>query len=179
MKETESLDTAIDQVERLYASITGHAAPDVGDKPYSVIPPERMPEEHVQEQVERLIQTLSRFPSTPATEPEWKPAMTLWEGRDEYCIDFDLPGVERESARVTVSQGVLELTGSRPVPSTDGDASLTLRYAERPFGKFRRAVALPTGVRIEQLKAEMRDGVLEVRIPKNIEVAEGTTLTIK
>lgn len=178
MNETKSIDSAIDQVERLYASVTGQTAPGIGDKPYAIIPPERVPEEHVQEQVERLIQTLARFSGPPAMEPEWKPTMTLWEKGDEFLIGFDLPGVSKEGARVTVSQGILEISGSRPLP-TDDEAEASLRYAERPFGKFRRALTLPRGARIEQLKAEMKDGVLEIRIPKSAEVVEGTTLTIK
>lgn len=179
MIETPSIDAAIEHVERLYTSVTGHAAPSIADKPYAVIPPERVPEEHVQEQVDRLIQTLARFTEKPEIEPEWKPALALWEARDEFRVLFDLPGVEREGVRVTVSQGMLEISGSRPQTSDKEDGALKLRYAERPFGKFRRVVPLPQGIRVDQFSAEIRAGVLEIRIPKSAEVVEEKTLTIK
>jgi HSP20 family protein len=179
MIETPSIDAAIEQVERLYTSVTGHAAPTIADKPYAIIPPERIPEEHVQEQVDRLIQTLARFSETPATEPEWKPALAVWEARDEFRMVFDLPGVERDGVRVTVNQGMLEVSCSRPQTSDKDDGALQLRYAEHPFGKFRRLVPLPQGIKLDQLSAEIRDGVLEVRVPKSAEAVEGKTLTIK
>ena len=74
--ETESIDTAIEQVERLYESVTGRDAPTLEEKPYATIPPERVPEEHVQEQVDRLIQTLAHFSGKPEVEPEWKPQIS-------------------------------------------------------------------------------------------------------
>ena len=179
MIEAPSIDAAIEQVERLYTSVTGHAAPTVVDKPYAIIPPERVPEEHVQEQVDRLIDTLARFSEKPEIEPEWKPALAVWEAREEFRVVFDLPGVEREGVKVTVTQSMLEISGTSPKTPAKDDGALKLRYAERPFGKFRRVVPLPQGIRVDQLSAEMRAGILEVRIPRSAEVVEGKTLTIK
>jgi HSP20 family protein len=175
--ETQSIDGAIEQVERLYESVTGREAPTLEDKPYATIPPEKVPEEHVQEQVDRLIQTLAHFSGKPETEPEWKPAIALWEGRNEVRIVVDLPGVERDEVRVAVSRGMLELTGIRVLRPTEDD-SLKLRYAEHPYGKFRRTMPLPHGAKVEQLKAEMKGGVLELRIPREAEIVEIKTVTV-
>jgi HSP20 family molecular chaperone IbpA len=176
MSETESIDTAIEQVERLYQSVTGKEVPAIDEKPYATIPPERIPEEHVQEQVDRLLQTLGQFTGRP-TETEWKPQIALWEGKNEVRIAVDLPGVERDAVRVAVSRGMLELSGTRPIRTQD-DEALKLRYAEHLFGKFRRTMPLPHGARVDQLKAEMRAGVLELRIPKEAEVVEVKTVTV-
>lgn len=176
--ETQSIDTAIEQVERLYESVTGRDVPTLEEKkPYATIPPERVPEEHVQEQVDRLIQTLAHFSGQPEIKPEWKPQIALWEGRNEVRIVVDLPGVEKDAVRVAVSRGMLELTGIRPLGPVDDD-SLKLRYAEHPYGAFRRTMPLPHGAKIEQLKAEMRAGVLELRIPKEAEIVEIKTVTV-
>jgi HSP20 family protein len=175
--ETESIDTAIEQVERLYESVTGRDAPTLEEKPYATIPPERVPEEHVQEQVDRLIQTLAHFSGKPDVEPEWKPQIALWEGKNEVRIVVDLPGVEKDAVRVAVSRGMLELTGTRPLRPI-GEDSIKLRYAEHPYGKFRRTMPLPHGAKVEQLKAEMRAGVLELRIPKETEIVEIKTVTV-
>lgn len=177
MSETQSIDAAIEQVERLYQSVTGREAPTLEGKPYATIPPEKVPEEHVQEQVERLIQTLANFSGRPA-EAEWKPQIALWEGKEEVRILVDLPGVERESVHVAVSRGMLELSGTRPLGSAENGDPLGLRYAEHPYGKFRRTMPLPHGARVELLKAEMRLGVLELRIPKEAEVVEVKTVAV-
>ncbi|HEX7078829.1 MAG TPA: Hsp20/alpha crystallin family protein [Candidatus Eisenbacteria bacterium] len=177
MSETQSIDTAIEQVERLYQSVTGHEVPTLEDKPYATIPPEKVPEEHVQEQVDRLIQTLSQLPGTPM-EAEWKPQIALWEGSAEVKILVDLPGVERDAVHVAVSRGMLELSGTRLHHPVEEGNPLKLRYAEHPYGKFRRTMPLPHGARVEQLKAEMREGVLELRIPKEAEIVEVKTVTV-
>jgi len=175
--ETQSIDGAIEQVERLYESVTGHEVPTLEEKPYAIIPPEKVPEEHVQEQVDRLIETLAHFSGKPETEPEWKPAIALWEGRSEVRIVVDLPGVERDALRVAVSRGMLELTGTRVLRPAEDD-SLKLRYAEHPYGQFRRTMPLPHGAKVEQLKAEMKAGVLELRIPREAEIVEIKTVTV-
>lgn len=177
MSETQSIDTAIEQVERLYQSVTGQEAPTLEEKPYATIPPERVPEEHVQEQVDRLIQTLGQFSGRPM-EAEWKPQIALWEGRNEVKILVDLPGVERDAMHVAVSRGMLEISGTRTLQPVEEESPLKLRYAEHPYGLFRRTMPLPHGARVEQLKAEMRAGVLELRIPKEAEIVEVKTVTV-
>ena len=138
---------------------------------------EKVPEEHVQEQVNRLIQTLSRF-SGRSMEAEWNPPIALWEGQNEVRILVDLPGVERDAVHVTLSRGTLELSGTRPLQHVEDVNPLKLRYAEHPYGKFRRTMPLPHGARVEQMKAEMRAGVLELRIPKEAEIVEVKTVTV-
>jgi HSP20 family protein len=177
MTETLSIDTAIEQVERLYQSVTGQEAPRLEDKPYATIPPEKVPEEHVQEQVDRLIRTLTQFSGRPM-EAEWKPQIALWESQNEVKILVDLPGVERDEVHVAVSRGLLELSGTRPLSPVEDGNPLKLRYAEHPYGKFRRTMPLPHGAKVEQLKAEMRAGVLELRIPKEAEIVEVKTVTV-
>lgn len=177
MSETQSIDAAIEQVERLYQSVTGHTVPTPEDKPYATIPPEKVPEEHVQEQVDRLIQTLSQFPGRPM-DVEWKPQIALWEGRNEVKILVDLPGVERDAVHVAVSRGMLELSGTRLLSPIEEGNPLRLRYAEHPYGKFRRTMPLPHGAQVEQLKAEMHAGVLELRIPREAEIVEVKTVTV-
>lgn len=178
-REIQTIDSAIEQVERLYESVTGRGAPELEEKPYATIPPERVPEEHVQEQVERLIETLAQFPGRPALEPEWKPAIALWDSRNEVRIAIDLPGVDKDAVRVSVSRGLLEVTGTRTIRPVESDSPVQLRYAEHPYGMFRRTMPLPLGARIEQLKAELRDGVLELRIPKELETVEIKTVAVE
>src|SRR5438046_9523567 len=79
MEQTaERIDDLIGQVESFYRSITGQDAPPTrGDAPYAHIPPERDPERHLAEQVDRLLADLGHIsPGTP--EPRrWNPTLTL------------------------------------------------------------------------------------------------------
>jgi len=178
MNETASIDSAIDQVERLYRSITGRDAPSLGQEPYATIPPEKIPEEHVQEQVDRLVEKLAGFSTNPGIAGEWKPPISLWEGRDEIFISVDLPGVPRDAVRVAVGRGLLEISGSRQDrPGQNGD-SLELKYAEHPFGKFSRTIPLPLGARTDQLQAQMRGGLLEIHIPREAGAKDAKTIHI-
>jgi HSP20 family protein len=167
MNETESIDTAIEQVERLYRSVTGRDAPPASEQPYATIPPERVPEEHVQEQVDRLVETLAAFSSgARAAETEWRPPIALWESKEEILIVVDLPGSSRENVHVAVERGLIQIHGNRPLQQSHNGEGRNLKYVEHPYGKFRRVIPLPHAARTDQLQASMRDGVLEVRIPK-------------
>jgi len=178
MNETASIDGAIDQVERLYRSVTGRDAPSLSQEPYATIPPERIPQEHVQEQVDRLVEKLAEFSGSPAIASQWKPPISLWEGSDEVLISVDLPGVPRDAVRVAVGRGFLEITGSRQDrPGKNGDP-FELKYAEHPFGKFRRTIPLPLDARTDQLQAQMRDGLLEIHIPRELGAKDAKTIHI-
>jgi HSP20 family protein len=166
MNQTESIDTAIDQVERLYRSVTGNDAPPVGEKAYATIPPEKVPEEHVQEQVERLVETLAKFSTPGRTEIEWKPPIAVWDGTNELVIAVDLPGMARDQVHVSVSRGLLQIHGTRTAQRAEGRDGRILKYVEHPSGAFRRTIPLPLGARVDQLQAELKDGVLEIKIPQ-------------
>jgi len=169
MNELESIDQAIGQVERLYRSVTGLEAPPIQEKPYAVIPPEKAPEEHVQEQVDRLVETLVEF-SGPSGLVGWKPTISIWEGRGEIVITLDLPGVTRDGVQVSITKGMLDIHGTRPPRGSLDGSQVELRYNEHIFGRFRRLIPLPPGLATDRLQAQMRSGVLEIRLPR----AEGT-----
>ena len=178
MNETASIDTAIDQVERLYRTVTGRSAPPVGDQPYATIPPEKVPEEHVQEQVDRLVETLTEFAVPGGAGTEWKPTIALWEGKNEIVLVVDLPGVKRDSVHVAANRGVIQIHGERPLPQGKNGDERTLRYAEQPFGKFRRTIPIPLATRFEELQAQMRDGTLEIRVPRDAKAEDAREIPV-
>ena len=156
------IDHAIEQVEHLYRSLTGHDAP-VAEAPYAPIPPERDPVDYVDAQVERLLMALAPLPPVSPALP-WTPPITVRDSDAEMCIDVDLPGVPREAASVSVTGNLLVVSGHRePVHDT---AEWRVAGSERPFGAFRRVLALPDGVALDRLTAEMKSGVLEIRVPR-------------
>jgi HSP20 family protein len=164
-KTTEPIDAAIGQVEKLYLSLTGQEPPAPSDGPYAPIPPEKEPDEHIAEQVDRLLASLAQLSPGRPIITAWAPPVALWQTPAETWICIDLPGVSREAVQVRVlSRGVLEITGERRAPRFDGEARRV--YDESSRGLFRRVVSLPSRAAIEQIEARMRDGVLEIRVPK-------------
>lgn len=167
MNDVQVIDNAIGQVERLYRTVTGREVPPIREQPYAVIPPEKAPEEHVQEQVERLVDRLSEFSGQATIGVEWKPPVSAWENQNEVVISVDLPGVARDAIQVGVNRGLLEITGTRPLRlAHEGEQQLDIKYSESPHGRFRRTVPLPPGILQEQVQAQMRSGVLEIRVSK-------------
>lgn len=160
------VDQAIGQVERLYRGVVGRDAPPLTETPYAAIPPEKDPEQHVEEQLDRLLSLLGPAqPQQAQAQGRWIPRITLWEGSQEYLLCVDLPGVPRDAVNVSLTQSQLTISGERSGP--DGTTELlTPRWQEEPIGPFVRVVMLPQGALAEQLQAQMKDGVLEIRIPR-------------
>jgi HSP20 family protein len=178
MNESESIDGAIDQVERLFRSVTGRDTPPVGEHPYATIPPEKNPEEHIQEQIDRLMEKLAEVSGSPGVGSQWMPPVSLWEGKREVRITLDVPGIPRESIQVTVNRGLLEIKGARQVRAPEEKGPFELKYLEHPFGKFRRTLPLPLGAHTEGLEARVKDGVLEILIPRDPGITDAKTIRI-
>lgn len=90
------------------------------------------------------------------------PALDITECPTAYLYEFDVPGFGREGIRVQVDGNVLSLTGTR---SPQGPAQARLQV-ERPSGAFVRRVVLPDHLEVSRSRATIRNGVLQLWIPK-------------
>jgi HSP20 family protein len=97
----------------------------------------------------------------------WTPAFDAYEEKDNFVVKAELPGMKKEDISVSLHDGNLIVSGERKT-ETKGDGAEVYR-AERFFGKFQRSVALPATVATSQVKAEYKDGVLTVTLPKSEE----------
>jgi HSP20 family protein len=161
---TQILDETIDQIESLYQSVTGQKAPITTKTPYAEIPPEKDPETHVGEQIERLLSSLSRITSEPTGAASWMPPIWASCGPDKLIINVDLPGVPRDAVRIRLANGALQVNGTRTPPAVDGPR--WTRYAEQPFGVFQRLIPIPGDVAADQVEAQLKDGVLTIQVPR-------------
>lgn len=93
----------------------------------------------------------------------WAPAVDISEAADAYVLHADLPGMRLEDITLARENGVLTLSGERRAVSDE--AKDGYRRVERRAGHFSRSFSLPEGT-AEKITARYRDGVLEVRIPK-------------
>ena len=160
---TTQIEETITRIEQLYQSLTGRALPR-GETPYAPIPAEKDPAEHVEKQLNQLLSLLGELGSEvrPLPQTSWTPAMAVWESHTEIRLSLDLPGVQRENVEVVAQGKIVTVSGSRPAPRSD---DFRLHSSEAPIGPFRRTVYIPGGMRDEP-RAEMKEGVLEIRIRK-------------
>lgn len=95
---------------------------------------------------------------------KWNPAVDIYENEDSIVVQAELPGVERDQIAVDVDGRILTLKGER---STEQEAKEDNYYRrERVYGRFERAFTLPAEVDPDQIKADFKDGVLKIEVPK-------------
>jgi len=169
------IDRAIGQMERLYRLVTGRDAPP-SQSVYAPIPAERDPGEHLDEQVDRLLHLLEERGVTDLQIPAWSPPASVWENENEIVVRLDLPGVPKDHVEITFENDALQVRGYRPPPT---EARLRFQQGEAPVGRFQRTLLLTAVERTGDPRAQLRDGVLEVRIPKtNVPSRNRRTVTV-
>jgi len=125
----------------------------------------------LQERMNRLFQeSLSRSRGQEddvAAGGAWSPLVDIYEGAENVVLRADLPGLQQDEIDLRIENGQLRLRGTRSLP--DGAGREEYHRIERPFGTFVRVFSLPTSVDVTKVKAEFRNGVLEVSLPKRQE----------
>ena len=94
----------------------------------------------------------------------WIPTADVWETEGEVVYAFDLPGIPEDKIAVELDEGALTISAEREREQAVEDGRF-YRF-ERRFGTFTRTIGLPQGVTEESVKAEYRNGVLEVHVAK-------------
>ena len=108
----------------------------------------------------------------PATHPEqnltaWAPAVDIYEGEQELVVKADLPEVKPEELDIRVENNILTIRGERKFEKKVDEKNY-LRV-ERAYGSFARSFSLANTVNSEAIKADYKDGVLTLTIPKREE----------
>ena len=98
------------------------------------------------------------------TSQSWVPVADVWETEGEVVYAFDLPGIPEDRISVELDAGTLTVSAEREREQKVEDGRY-FRF-ERRFGTFSRTIALPQGVTEDQVKAEYRNGVLELHVAK-------------
>jgi HSP20 family protein len=105
-----------------------------------------------------------RWPSLELAEARaWSPTIEVFEKDNRLVTKVDLPGLEKEDVKVEVTDGHLSISGERKREVEEKKKNVY--RSEREYGSFYRAVPLPEGVKLEDVKATFADGVLEVSVP--------------
>ncbi|NWG13634.1 MAG: Hsp20/alpha crystallin family protein [Acidobacteria bacterium] len=104
----------------------------------------------------------------------WTPSVDIYETDEAFFLIAELPGVRQEDIRIEVSGSELSIRGERRYEA----ACLPEIYQrlEAPRGRFHREFTLPARLIGDAISANLKDGVLEVRLPK---ATKGRTITIE
>ena len=94
----------------------------------------------------------------------WMPMLDVWETADEVVYAFDLPGIAQDKISVEVEDNVLTVSAERE--RSEEVSRENYHRVERRFGTFTRTIGLPQGAPEHNIKAEFKDGVLEIHVPK-------------
>jgi HSP20 family protein len=121
---------------------------------------------HLSQEVERLFDEMIHRPWGFSRELRgWNPSIDLFETRDSFVLEADLPGVKSEDVKVEVENGDLVLEGRRTIEKSESDGHF--HTMERSSGYFVRQIKLPDSVDKDDIKVEFKDGVLRVTLPKS------------
>jgi len=97
-------------------------------------------------------------------EPAWTPMLDVSETDSEYVVRADLPAVRREDVSVTIDNDALTIAGERKFDKEEKSEKVHRRESCR--GMFSRSLSLPDDAKADGIRAESKDGVLTVHIPK-------------
>ena len=94
----------------------------------------------------------------------WMPLANISESENEYLIKIELPDVKKEDVKIAVADGIITISGERKLERED-KAENAIRV-ESMYGAFARSFVLPDCVEANSIRAEAKDGVLRIHVPK-------------
>jgi HSP20 family protein len=127
----------------------------------------------IQDRMNRIFDEAFRGVPRPGAEEDWAlggtwaPAVDIYEHEGNLVLKAELPGIDLKDVDVRVENNVLTLKGERRFENEVKREQY--HRVERAYGQFSRSFTLPNVVDTEKIKAEFRDGVLRVTLPKREE----------
>lgn len=123
----------------------------------------------LQDRMNRLFEDASQRRASEAKSSDevegadWYPPADVGEDDGEYTVAVDLPGIDRATLDISVDDNRLTIRGER------GGQEMTRQRGECPRGKFLRTFSVPAAVDQSDIRADYKDGVLQVHLPKRPE----------
>jgi|SRR6185369_5903360 len=107
---------------------------------------------------------------------DFVPAVDIFEEGNELVIKAELAGLKKEDIKVEIAGNTLTLCGEKR-----GEEKVQKKdyyRVEQSYGSFSRTLELPEGVKLDDIKASYKDGLLEIRVPKTAESRKSYTVPI-
>ncbi len=100
----------------------------------------------------------------PGYNQSWAPAVDISEKDEAVFVRAEVPGMNKEDIKLTVHDGTLTISGEKKQEKTDEKENYY--RTERSFGSFCRTFSLPTSINSGEIKANYKEGILMVELPK-------------
>ena len=114
----------------------------------------------------------SRVGETEFSTRSWAPPVDIYETEDAIVLKAELPGVDAKDVEVRVEDNTLYLKGERKFEKEVKEQNY--HRVERSYGSFARSFSLPNSISADQVKAEFKDGLLTLTMPKREEAKPKT-----
>jgi HSP20 family protein len=125
-----------------------------------------------------MFERWARLAGSGEKSVEWSPSADISETDQEYLIRATLPAVKKEDVTVTVEDGMLTVSGERRQQDQRKDERF--HKVESFYGSFSRSFSLPEGTDPSAIRAESKDGVLTIHVPKiKAEAKKPTTIKVQ
>lgn len=121
-----------------------------------------------------LNRIFNKFPARTESSREllamadWAPNVDITETDTAYLVKGEIPGVNKEDVKVNIEDGMLIMSGERKQEKEEKGKKF--HRIERSYGSFMRSFRLPDNVDESAVKAEFKDGMLNVTLPKSAQV---------
>ena len=120
------------------------------------------------DEFDRIIDNVFHHSIEKNASISYKPLMNVNETNTEYKVSMDLPGIKKNDIEVNVSDGVLTISGERKLNKDYQDSNYI--WQEANYGSFKRSFELDHMIQEDKIKAQFKDGVLSLTVPKVEEV---------
>ena len=121
----------------------------------------------LQDRMNRLFEDAGRGAwrsEEPVATTTWSPAVDIFETDGDIVVKAELPGMERKDIVLHLENNVLSLKGERRFEKETKEENY--HRVERAYGAFSRAFSIPATVDEEKIRADYKDGVLKIVLPK-------------
>ncbi len=133
----------------------------------------------LQEKMNRLFENSLSFNESAVEEAAvgaWSPPVDILESGTEIILKAEIPGIEMDQVELHINGQVLTIRGERRFDKESRREHY--HRLERFYGPFQRSFTLPNTVDKDRVRATLKDGILEVKIPK-LDTAKAITISVK
>jgi HSP20 family protein len=125
---------------------------------------------NVQREIDRIFDDVWSRPVLSRGRDAWVPEVDIEERPDSIVLNLDAPGMDKSALKVTMENNTLTIKGERKFERNEEEGSY--HVCERSYGTFQRSFTLPLSVDGGNVRADYRNGVLTVTLPKAEEAKE-------
>lgn len=108
------------------------------------------------ENINRLFENINLTP--------WSLSGRVKEKDDHYKLRYEMPGIAKEDVKITIDDGVLTIKGEHKEEKEEGDDDEY--WSSSSYGYYNTSLVLPDDAKADDVKAELKDGVLTVIVPR-------------